>query len=67
MATDTTAGTVDASTQYALPDAGSLSQAGELQVLDEQGSKVPFKSLYTGEGRSLIVFIRHFFCGVRLQ
>lgn len=53
---------------YAIPDAKTLQQAGELSVLDEGGKEISFKSLYTGDNaaeRELIVFIRHFRCGVR--
>lgn len=53
---------------YALPDAKTLQEAGELEVQDEAGAKMPFKTLYTpseGTTRQLIVFIRHFYCGVR--
>lgn len=50
---------------YALHDASTLQEAGELQLKDENGKEVPFKSLYEGQpGRQLIIFIRHFFCGV---
>ncbi|TKA83387.1 hypothetical protein B0A55_01004 [Friedmanniomyces simplex] len=48
------------------PSAGILQQAGELQVLDEHGEKIAFKSLYTPTDtvkRYLIIFIRHFSCG----
>ncbi|KAK4896157.1 hypothetical protein LTR27_006014 [Elasticomyces elasticus] len=43
-----------------------LQQAGDLEVINAQGNKHPFKSLYTpteGITRHLIVFIRHFNCG----
>lgn len=51
---------------YAIHDAKTLQEAGELKLKDENGKEVPFKSLYEGQsGRQLIVFIRHFFCGVR--
>ncbi|KAK4952652.1 hypothetical protein LTR10_009458 [Elasticomyces elasticus] len=43
-----------------------LQQAGDLEIMDAQGTKHPFKSLYTpteGITRHLIVFIRHFNCG----
>ena len=50
---------------YALHDAKTVQEAGELKIKDESGKEVPFKSLYEGQsGRQLIVFIRHFFCGV---
>lgn len=51
---------------YALHDAKTLQEAGELKLKDENGKELPFKSLYEGQpGRQLIVFIRHFFCGVQ--
>ena len=51
--------------QYELPDAKTLEEAGELLIKDEYGKEVPFKSLYEGKGgQQLIVFTRHFFCGV---
>jgi hypothetical protein len=56
---------VNSATQYAIPEVQTLAEAGELEILDEQGNKLPFKSLYVDRDRSLIVFIRHFFCGVR--
>lgn len=50
---------------YALHDAKTLQEAGELKIKDERGQEVVFKSLYEGQpGRQLIIFIRHFFCGV---
>ncbi|KAK4546920.1 hypothetical protein LTR36_001652 [Oleoguttula mirabilis] len=52
-----------AAEQYALPSSTTVTEAGELAVLDEHGTKLPFKDLYAGPGRHLIVFIRHFFCG----
>ncbi|KAK0892292.1 hypothetical protein LTR91_024129 [Friedmanniomyces endolithicus] len=54
------------SNDYSLPSPDTLSQAGELHVLDEHGDKVTFKSLYAptdGVKRHLIIFIRHFSCG----
>jgi len=58
---------------YVLPDAETLLSAGELEILDEEGRKLPFKSLYTPSSDTanaqqqqqthLIIFIRHFFCG----
>ena len=51
---------------YALPDAGTLKEVGELLIKDENGKEMQFKSLYEDpSGRQLIVFIRHFYCGVR--
>jgi len=53
--------------QYGLPSTQVQQEAGELTILDEQGTETPFKTLYP-DGRTkrhLIVFIRHFYCGVR--
>lgn len=52
---------------YQLPDPKALEAAGDFDITDENGNKIAFKSLFTGkpEGeRQLIIFIRHFFCGV---
>lgn len=52
---------------YRIPDHQDLGAAGELMIKDVSGNQVPLKSLYTGKGaneRQLVVFIRHFFCGV---
>lgn len=46
------------------PDEKTLREAGELEVLDESGKALTFNQLYNTEGRRVIVFIRHFFCGV---
>ena len=43
------------------------SAAGELKVFDESGKAIPFEELYNTEGRTVVVFIRHFFCGVSAQ
>ena len=52
---------------YKLPDAKTLQQVGELKIKDENGNEIPFKSLYENQpGQQLIVFIRHFYCGVRI-
>lgn len=52
--------------QYAVPDEKTLAKVGEFEIFDEQKNKTPFKDLYkSAEGKHLIVFIRHFFCGVR--
>ena len=51
---------------YELPSAETLKEAGELMLKDEYGKEVQFKTLYEGKsGQRLIIFIRHFFCGVR--
>ena len=48
------------------PSQKDLDRAAELAVLDTKGQPHAFKSLYSQEGsrRTLIIFIRHFFCGV---
>ena len=46
------------------PDEKTLREAGELEVLDESGKAITFNQLYNTENRQVIVFIRHFFCGV---
>jgi hypothetical protein len=52
-----------------IPDEDMLQAAAELPILDEKGNVRSFKSLYSGSlaiGRqNLIIFVRHFFCGVR--
>jgi hypothetical protein len=53
---------------YKVPDAKTLKEAGELPIKDEKNAEIKFSALYTdkpGE-RQLIVFIRHFYCGVSI-
>lgn len=53
---------------YTLPSASALKRAGEVEIQDEHGKAFPLKSLYEDSGpgeRQLVVFVRHFFCGVR--
>jgi len=58
----------DLKVSNALPNKAILATAGGVYVLNKEGKKIPFKSLYSsyhGECRKvLIIFIRHFFCGV---
>ena len=52
----------------ATPTEKELSKVEDLLILDAQGKSRPFKELYDASGvapRQLIIFIRHFFCGVR--
>src|SRR5947207_2448346 len=52
-----------------LPNQENIEKCANLSVLDANGESRPFKSLYSGEGvatRQLIIFVRHFFCGVRI-
>jgi hypothetical protein len=58
-------GTVDVNND--LPTEQDLQKVGDLLVLDAQGQSRPFKELYDAPhvaSRQLIIFIRHFFCGV---
>lgn len=51
-----------------LPSPSVLAEAGDLTIKDSAGNTVPLKSLYADKPSSeqqLIIFIRHFFCGVR--
>ena len=52
------------------PSAGDLAKAGKVEVFDAEGNKHRFADLVTDrEGRGkrvLVVFVRHFFCGVSL-
>jgi hypothetical protein len=50
-----------------IPTEQDLANVADLLVLDAQGQSRPFKELYQAQGvapRQLIIFIRHFFCGV---
>lgn len=47
--------------------AAHLAKAAELPIYDSKGRSRPFKSLYSGDGvvgRQLVIFVRHFYCGV---
>ena len=46
------------------PTKSELDKVADYYVEDEHGNKVPFKDLYTEKPRVLIIFVRHFFCGV---
>lgn len=53
-----------------IPTQTDLDKCADLLVLDAQGTSRPFKTLYAGEGvapRQLIIFVRHFFCGVGIS
>lgn len=53
-----------------LPSKGDLEKVANLPVLDASGKSLPFKTLHSNPGgisRVLIIFIRHFFCGVSNQ
>lgn len=52
------------------PSATQLAAAGKVPIIDVHGNSRPFSSLYSeGEAigeRQLILFVRHFYCGVSL-
>ena len=51
-----------------IPSPDLIKQIEDFVVLDKDGKTHTFKSLYSGTNvarRVLIVFVRHFFCGVR--
>lgn len=57
----------DVQTDNKLPSLETLRKLEDYTVLDEDGKSHTFKSLYSGHNvarRVLVVFIRHFFCGV---
>jgi hypothetical protein len=58
-------GSVDSN--HDLPSPEVLRKIENYVVLDRDGKSHPFKSLYTGKHvarRVLVIFVRHFFCGV---
>lgn len=58
-------GSVDSNNE--LPSAETMRKIEDYVVLDRDGKSHTFKSLYTGKHvarRVLIIFVRHFFCGV---
>lgn len=62
------ADTLDANTNHEIPSHATLKSIEDLPLRDVEGRPVPFKSLYTGPNvarRVLVIFIRHFYCGVR--
>jgi hypothetical protein len=55
-------------TNDTIPSQAVLKKIEGLVVLDKDGKTVPFKDIYNGPNvarRVLVIFIRHFFCGVR--
>jgi hypothetical protein len=61
-------GAVDSNNE--LPSPATLRKIENYIVLDRHGKSFPFKSLYSGKHvarRVLIIFVRHFFCGVSIQ
>lgn len=57
----------EVATNNDLPTEAVIRKIQDYTVLDRNGKTRPFKSLYSGHNvprRVLIIFIRHFFCGV---
>jgi len=54
--------------QYALPTKSIVDKTGKVEIYDAAGKAIAFKSLYSAEPgehkRVMVIFIRHFFCGV---
>jgi hypothetical protein len=54
-----------------LPSDEELEKAGNVSIFDAEGNSRPFKSLYSGSQaigeQQLVIFVRHFFCGVSDQ
>jgi hypothetical protein len=52
-----------------LPSQATLDEAGNVPIFDADGNSRQFKSLYSGNlaigEQQMIIFVRHFFCGVR--
>jgi hypothetical protein len=58
----------DVNTNNEIPTQEVLKSVEDMTVLDKDGKIIPFKNLYSGPNvtrRVLVIFIRHFFCGVR--
>ena len=47
------------------PTKAELDKVANFCVEDADGNKIPFRRLYEEQPRVLLIFIRHFFCGVR--
>lgn len=57
----------DISTNNDLPSQETLRRIENMILLDRDGRTLPFRSLYSGPNvarRVMVIFIRHFFCGV---
>lgn len=57
-------------TDNTLPSLETLRKLDNYVILDRDGKSHTFKSLYSGRNvarRMLVIFVRHFFCGVRLR
>jgi hypothetical protein len=59
--------TGDVDTDNVIPSLEMLRNVQDFTVLDKDGKSRPFKSIYSGPNvarRVLVIFVRHFFCGV---
>jgi hypothetical protein len=57
----------DVDTDNTIPSQALLHKVADFPVLDQDGKSRPFKNLYSGPmvaSRVLVIFVRHFFCGV---
>jgi len=58
----------DIKVSTSLPSKSTLEKTADLPIFDVDGNIIPFKSLYWSDGNEsqkvMIIFIRHFFCGV---
>jgi hypothetical protein len=71
MSTSGIASTSDSDAQAGIqsrqPSGEVIVQAGEVTIYDAEAKPILFKSLYNTDGQNkgvIIIFIRHFFCGV---
>ena len=49
-----------------IPSVSTLETCDEVPVYDADGQSRPFKDLCDSKGsRKMVIFVRHFFCGVR--
>lgn len=60
----------DIDTPDDFPDKDAIVEAGEVMIYDSEGNERAFKTLVSGETcigeQQLVIFVRHFFCGVSL-
>ncbi|KAF5376209.1 hypothetical protein D9615_008488 [Tricholomella constricta] len=54
--------TTTESAALAISDGGTIAAASKLEILDVKGNKVAFGSIFESQ-KTIVVFIRHFFCG----
>ncbi|RDW67496.1 peroxiredoxin-like family protein [Aspergillus mulundensis] len=46
-----------------LPSVETQQQVADYKLLDRQGNELPFRDIYSATDRTLVIFVRHFFCG----